>query len=285
MQTTPKTLLRRSATIFMIAAFTIGFYSCDNNNDSTSPTTGKNISLATSSTFGQYMVGGNGMTLYVFAKDVSGESMCPDGTCLPNWPIFYEQNIDPGTGLNASDFATITRSDGMKQTTFLGWPLYYYAGDAAEGDIKGDGVGGIWFVAKPDYSLMMGNAQLIGHDGKHYMSDYTEGDGLTKYLTDINGRTLYIFKNDTKDTNNFTQSDFSNNSIWPIFYVEIDKLPSGFNTSDFGEIDVFGQPQLTFKGWPLYYFGQDAQRGENKGVSFPSPGVWPIANNDTPAAQ
>ncbi|MEO1013153.1 MAG: hypothetical protein AAFX53_17800, partial [Bacteroidota bacterium] len=53
---------------------------------------------------------------------------------------------------------------------------------------------------------------------------------------------------------------------------------------DFGSIDVFGRSQLTFKGWPVYKFGQDAQRGDNFGVGFPRPGVWPIINPDTPEA-
>ncbi len=54
--------------------------------------------------------------------------------------------------------------------------------------------------------------------------------------------------------------------------------------NDFGKIDVYGRTQLTYKGWPLYYFGQDSVRGDNKGISFPAPGVWPIANENTPVA-
>ena len=53
---------------------------------------------------------------------------------------------------------------------------------------------------------------------------------------------------------------------------------------DLRGIDVYGKTQLTYKGWPLYYFGQDANRGDNKGISFPAPGVWPIANTETTIA-
>ncbi|MEJ7645711.1 MAG: hypothetical protein WKF87_14045 [Chryseolinea sp.] len=70
----------------------------------------------------------------------------------------------------------------------------------------------------------------------------------------------------------------------PIFYTAIEELPSAMNKGDFGEIDVFGQKQLTYKGWPLYYFGHDAARSDNKGISFPSPGVWPIVNTTSPDA-
>jgi hypothetical protein len=41
----------------------------------------------------------------------------------------------------------------------------------------------------------------------------------------------------------------------------------------FSTIDVFGKKQLTYKGWPIYYFGLDgAKRGATKGVSVPKTG-------------
>ena len=45
--------------------------------------------------------------------------------------------------------ATITRDDGTMQVTYNGMPLYGFAADKAPGDTKGDGVGGVWSVAKP----------------------------------------------------------------------------------------------------------------------------------------
>ena len=47
---------------------------------------------------------------------------------------------------------------------------------------------------------------------------------------------------------------------------------------------LHGREQLTYKGWPVYYFGQDTGKGDNKGVSVPVPGKWPIINADTGAA-
>ncbi len=187
--------------------------------------------------------------------------------------------LEAGSSLDMGDFGTIGEGANA-QTTYKGWPLYYYAPDG-EGEVNGDGVGNIWYVAKPDYGIMIADAQLVGHDGKNYTSDYEEGDGVTKYFTDGYGRTLYIFTNDEENTNNYTEEDFSNNATWPIFHVDIESLPSALNAEDFGEIDVFGEPQLTFKGWPVYYFGDDTERGDNKGVSYPAAGVWPIINNAT----
>ncbi len=230
------------------------------------------------------LVDANGFSLYFFTRDASGESAC-EGGCLGNWPVFHAENIEVGTGLNSSDFGAIDRGGGEMQTTYKGWPLYYYAADGAAGATNGDGVGGVWYLAKPDYSIMFANAQLVGNDGKNYKSDYTEGDAETQYFVDAEGRTLYAFINDTHNQNNYTAADFSNNGSWPIFHTTIGTLPTGISASDFATIDVHGQSQLTFKGWPLYYFGGDAARGQNKGVSVPTPGVWPIVNNDTEAAQ
>ena len=38
----------------------------------------------------------------------------------------------------------------MNQVTIDGWPLYFFANDAAPGDHNGQGVGGVWFVVGPD---------------------------------------------------------------------------------------------------------------------------------------
>jgi predicted lipoprotein with Yx(FWY)xxD motif len=62
-------------------------------------------------------------------------------------------------------------------------------------------------------------------------------------------------------------------------------VPSTLDKSLFSSIDVFGKKQLTYKGWPLYYFQQDAGiRGANKGISFPAPAVWPVPTKNMAAA-
>jgi len=253
-------------------------------NTETSQASPATVKLVENATLGQILTDKDGKTLYFFSKDTKGASECIDG-CLDAWPIFFEENIAVNSGLDHADFGTINRTDGSKQTTYKGWPLYYFVNDNTAGDINGDNKNNIWFAAKPDYSLMYVITQLVGHDGKNYMSDYSEGEGVTSYITGIDGRTMYTFKNDTKDNNNFTKEDFSNNGVWPIVEITLDKIPSNLAAADFGIIDVFGKNQLTYKGWPLYYFGQDSSRGDNKGVSFPAPGVWPVANTDTNPAQ
>jgi predicted lipoprotein with Yx(FWY)xxD motif len=264
-----------SLTVLLLS---LGFLSCS-DDDSTNIGL---VSLQSNNTLGDILVDGNGRTLYFFTKDVSGESLCTGG-CLNDWPVYYAQSLQPGPGIDLSDFTTITRTDGASQTAYKGWPLYYYAPDAV-GDTNGEAVGNVWFVAKPNYSIMLANAQLVGKDGKNYTSTYQEGEGETQYFVDAHGRTLYTFIRDYKNVNKFTAPNLSNNGVWPIFHVNIDGLPSTVNAADFGVIDVYGNSQLTYKGNPLYYFGEDTNRGENKGVSVPTPGVWPVAGLQTTEA-
>lgn len=252
------------------------------------------VQLSTHATLGSYLSDKDGNTLYYFANDPNGTSTCSGG-CLAVWPIFYAgDNFTAGllpTGLDFADFG-VTTTNGQKQTTYKGWPLYYYAPAVAgvntreaPGEIKGEGVGGVWFVGKPDYTINLVNAQLVGHDGKNYKSDLTEGVGKTVYFTDDRGRTLYAFSKDSAMKNKFTNATFSNNNVWPIYETDKIVVPSTLDKTLFGSTTVYGKKQLTYKGWPLYYFGQDGgQRGSNKGVSFPAPGIWPVVQKNAPSA-
>ncbi|WP_291142233.1 hypothetical protein [Flavobacterium sp. UBA7680] len=269
------------------------------NNNPPTPEVKKAVSLATSTTLGSYLVDKDGRSLYFFSTDANGQISCT-GDCEKVWPPFFVDNLTAdklGAGLSLSDFGTVTVGT-KKQVTYKGWPLYYYSpssGDDGYGNVTntpeaagktgGDGIGGIWFIAKPDYSIMIVRSQLVGHDGKNYKSDYTVGDGNTTYFTDAKGITLYTFKNDKFKKNNYTKEDFSNNAVWPIYETDKIVVPSTLDKTKFSVITVFGKSQLVYNGWPLYYFGQDANvRGANKGISFPAPAVWPVPVKDIAAA-
>lgn len=285
--------VKKISYLFFATALAITFGSCDKDEDPKPPEKKPTVQLATSTTLGTYLVDTLGNTLYYFSNDYNGETNCSGG-CLALWPPYYAGNLTQaslGTDLDIADFATIT-TPGGPQTTYKSWPLYYYApatGGAnvreSPGQTTGEGFNNVWYVAKPDYSIMLVNAQLIGHDGKNYKSDYTEGTGKTLYFSDAMGVTLYTFKNDSSNVNKFTKSDFSNNGVWPIYETDQVVVPSTLDKTLFGSITVFGKKQLTYKGWPLYYFGQDnMERGLNKGISFPAPAVWPVPVKDIPAA-
>lgn len=110
------------------------------------------LMVGTKAGLGSFLTDGNGMTLYVFAKDSSGMSACT-GSCAANWPaltVASGQQAMAGPGVSGT-IATITRSDdGKLQVTYDGAPLYYFAKDAAAGDTNGQGIGGLWHAASPD---------------------------------------------------------------------------------------------------------------------------------------
>ena len=254
-------------TIFFMVVFSTNIFS-------------QTVIITNNPSLGEILTDGNGRTLYFFTKDAFGSSLCTGG-CADIWPIFYADSLIIGNGLDPDDFGTITREDSSKQTTYKGWPLYYYYNDLTAGDVNGENVNGVWYVAKPDYSIMLVNNQLVGHDGVSYNGNYEPGQEVIQYFVDDYGRTLYIFTHDTYNDNNFTAPDFSNNGVWPVYEEELGSVPSVIDTAFFDTIDVYGHTQLTYKGWPLYHFGQDSMmRGYNKGVSFPSPGVWPVAQTN-----
>jgi predicted lipoprotein with Yx(FWY)xxD motif len=270
----------------ILSALLVGIVSCSKNDNKQQMPAQKEITLQTSSTLGSYLVDKSNRTLYFFSYDPNGQDSCTGG-CQAYWPIFNVDNLTAdklGSGLDISDFGSVTSVSGKKQVTYKGWPLYYFAPlvngtnvQEAPGQTQGEGVNNVWFVAKPDYTIMMVSAQLLGHDGKNYKSDYTEGLGTTTYFTDGRGLTLYTFKFDSLNKNKFTNPDFSNNAVWPIYETNKIVVPSTLDRTKFGSITVFGRNQLTYNGWPLYYFGQDGNvRGSNKGISFPAPGFWPV---------
>ncbi|WP_066389113.1 beta-propeller fold lactonase family protein [Neobacillus mesonae] len=99
---------------------------------------------------GKYLADQNGMTLYYFKKDTPGVSNC-SGDCLKIWPPFYADSIKAPAGFHKNDFKTIIRQDGQKQTTYKGYPLYYFVNDQQPGDIKGQGVKDVWFVVNKHF--------------------------------------------------------------------------------------------------------------------------------------
>ncbi len=110
----------------------------------------KTIDIASKEGLGEYLVDQDGMALYYFAEDVpeSENSSCGD-TCIQYWPPFHTGQIIIPSKLSSFDFDTIYREDGAAQTTYKGWPLYYYINDYNPGDVRGQGMGDVWFVAGP----------------------------------------------------------------------------------------------------------------------------------------
>ncbi|MCF8363603.1 MAG: fasciclin domain-containing protein [Prolixibacteraceae bacterium] len=239
------------------------------------------VLLSNITDYGDILTDYKGNSLYFFTKDAQADASACIGNCLDNWPVFDNGNLYLPEGLARADFNRFERADGEMQVTYKGWPLYFFANDQNPGDINGEDVINSWYLAKPDYTVMLMDNQLVGADGINYTGDYEQGDEMVQYFVDGNGNTLYAWGNDYYMRNNFTAEDLSNNGAWPVYEEDNVVAPSVLNAGDFGSIDVYGKTQITYKGWPLYYFGNDnMERGSTKGVSVPKPGVWPVAVAD-----
>jgi predicted lipoprotein with Yx(FWY)xxD motif len=85
-----------------------------------------------------------GLTLYWFVPDTSTASKCT-GSCAQYWPP-VPGPASAGSGVTGT-LGVITRSNGAKQATWDGHPLYTYVGDSGPGMAKGNGLnqsGGVW---------------------------------------------------------------------------------------------------------------------------------------------
>ena len=121
-------------------------------SEATTAAEGATVALGGNEELGEFLVGPDGMTLYIFTNDEPGVSNCTGG-CADNWPPLTVEGDDVAAGEGVTgDLAVIERDDGSQQVTYDGQPLYYWANDSAPGDATGHEVGGVWFVARVDGS-------------------------------------------------------------------------------------------------------------------------------------
>lgn len=227
----------------------------DNSSDRTA------VQVAVKSGIGGYLTDAAGRTLYYFPKDNIGRSNCYGG-CAAAWPIFYaeEENMSVGEPLSLSDFGEIVRDDGSEQTTYKGWPLYYYQNDVNPGDTLGEGVGDIWYIMpEPFYTVMAQNKNAVG-----------------TYLTDAQAMAFYYFANDVQGTDGAAPaSNCSGQCLasWPMVPAGQVIAPSLLKVSDFSSlVRAEGGSQLVYKGRPLYYYAGDNNPGDTNGHEFNN--VW-----------
>ena len=125
-----------------------------------SSTTGTVITTQAGSA-GAFLTTASGRTVYLWAKDGMNMSDC-SGACASAWPpVPATGTLTAAGSAKASDLGTITRSDGTKQVTYDGHPLYYFVGDSAAGQTNGQGsdnFGAKWWLVAPS------GAQITGTD-------------------------------------------------------------------------------------------------------------------------
>ncbi|MGC5041163.1 hypothetical protein ACPXCS_37250 [Streptomyces sp. DT190] len=99
---------------------------------------------------GTFVTDDKGMTLYRYEMDQASpsKSMCT-GDCAKTWMPVMAQDSVKAMGVEQSLVGSVDRSDGMKQLTLAGRPLYRYMGDAKAGEMKGQAKDSKWYAVTP----------------------------------------------------------------------------------------------------------------------------------------
>jgi len=236
-------------------------------------TGGSVVNLTQNDKLGSFLVDDKGMTLYLFTKDTPNTTVCYE-KCAVAWPPLLTTG-DPvaGEGVDASLLGTTDRTDGTVQVTYNGWPLYYYEKDKAPGDVVGQDVGGVWFVVSPAGEMVETAAATEAPvaSGAGASVNLTQNDQLGSFLADDKGMTLYLF---TKDSPNTTVCYEKCAIAWPPLLTTGDPVAGeGVDASLLGTIErTDGTIQVTYNGWPLYYYEKDKAPGDVVGQDVG--GVW-----------
>lgn len=134
----------------LVAGLVILVAACSDDTVSPDDLTGNPLTDGTvtiiDTDLGNTLVGAGGPTLYVFANDPPGESVCVDD-CEAAWPPYLPSTL---AGNFADRLGFIDRADGTQQATLDDRPLYMFVGDAEPGDTAGHLSAGVWFALDAD---------------------------------------------------------------------------------------------------------------------------------------
>jgi predicted lipoprotein with Yx(FWY)xxD motif len=218
------------------------------------------LQMTNNDTLGKFIADGDGHTLYLFTKDTKGTSNCYDN-CATAWPpVIPEGAPTLNEGIDSALISTTVRTDGSAQLTYNGWPLYYYAEDTAPGDTVGQAVGNVWWVVSGE-----------GNPIKPASVALTQTEKLGTVLVDGSGMALYLFTRDTPGVSNC----YGNCEIaWPpLLTLDQPTLGEGIAADMISStLRNDGSMQLTYNGWPLYYYFKDVVPGDLTGQAVG--GVW-----------
>jgi predicted lipoprotein with Yx(FWY)xxD motif len=209
---------------------------------------------------GNYLTDGAGRTLYTYGGDVAGDCQTPPQStcvadCLVSWPVFHAPARLLGPGLDDAAFGEIQLGDGSWQSTYMGWPLYYYKADLTLGQLTGQGKGKIWHVAEttlPSITVMKA--------------------GTLKYLADAGGHTLYVSAADVAGSAEADPESNCSGDCLDTFEAYHVKNFSAVTVLEPLDFQVFarkgrGGLQLSYKGMPLYRAATDVKSGDMTGTA------------------
>jgi len=196
--------------------------------------------------------------LYTYGADLAGDCEHPPQSgciadCLVSWPVFDAGSRVLGPGLSDAGFGVIERPEGGFQTTYMGWPLYYYKSDLTLGQMTGQGKGKLWHVAEVSLPSVM-----------------IMKSGMLKYLSDADGRTLYVSAADqagSADADPVSTCAGECRQTFEGFHEKGLSVVTSLEASDFQVFVAGGGLQIAYKGLPLYRAATDIKSGDMNGTA------------------
>jgi predicted lipoprotein with Yx(FWY)xxD motif len=166
------TFLAGDAALLLAALAVAGCGGGGKSNASSGPpktASGQAASVGVSNaSLGNILVNSRGRTLYLFSRDSGTMSEC-NGACAVNWPPLRAAGKPTiGSGAKSTLTSTSSRSDGVRQITYNGHPLYLFKGDSKPGDTNGEGLNafdGTWSAVSPAGQKVSAPAQSSGGGG------------------------------------------------------------------------------------------------------------------------
>ncbi|MFE9621580.1 SCO0930 family lipoprotein [Streptomyces sp. NPDC006527] len=218
------------------------------------------LSVSANAELGKVLIDANGMTLYRFDADTAEppKSNC-DGDCAKTWPPVPADDATAGDGIDKSLLGEVTRTDGTKQLTVDGWPVYRYAKDTNAGDANGQGVGGKWFALAPDGKKAKAASDLPGLSVR-------KDPNLGEIVVDKNGMTVYRFLKDKAWPEPVSNCNGACLEKWPAVAPVATNDTEGVQKKglmSFTRSD--GKKQMTVNCSPIYTFSGDKSPGDING--------------------
>ncbi|POX51042.1 SCO0930 family lipoprotein [Streptomyces sp. Ru72] len=231
------------------------------------------LAVVENAKLGKIVTDGAGFTLYRFDQDTAEppKSSC-DGDCAKAWPPVPAEGATVASGIDTSLLGEVTRSDGTKQLTIAGWPMYRYAKDTKAGDVNGQGVKGTWFATAPTGKKAGAASSLPGLSVRN-------DPKLGPIVVDKNGMTVYRFLKDKawpKPVSNCTGACLEK---WPVVApVSVEDTKGVQKKGLMGFTRPDGAKQMTVNCWPIYTFSGDKAPGDTNGQGVG--GTWYAVSPD-----
>jgi predicted lipoprotein with Yx(FWY)xxD motif len=237
------------------------------------------------SALGEVLADRDGRTLYVFTDDEqAGPGRAPTLTCTEDcaddWPpLEFNSTRRPlvAGGLDQGRLGTVRRDGRTIQVTYAGRGLYYWGGDYVQSDIRGQGVGGNWFVMSPRGDVIRATEGIpqSSFSGVGSTTLTVAQTALGPVVADGSGQSLYMFKDDgSVDYARSTCVSVSCTGDWPP--VPVTGRPTVGTGLDANLASTITRPdgtlQVTYAGYPLYKWAGDFNPGDIRGQLVGSEG-------------